>query len=129
MVQINHTAHVKKLIIYLKKKNADQKKIFCEPVHGIRRKEKEPGRRKGRWRQAQDTGGHLTCDSPAGPAAHQHQPTPGPGGAGTAFRTEPRGEGESGTAMAHGEGSGRDSQSPARPERGAGSSCCRRGDT
>lgn len=95
MVQINHTAHVKNLIIYEKKKNSDYK-IFCEPIHGIRQKETEPTRRKGRCRQAQDTEGppDLSHRQQHGPAANQ-PPTPGLPGAGAALLTTPKG------AMAH----------------------------
>lgn len=65
MVQVNHTAPVKNLIIYKKKNNSDYK-IFCEPIHGIRRKETEPSRRKGRCRQAQGTEGpSLSCHGAA----------------------------------------------------------------
>lgn len=50
MVQINHTAHVKKPIISKKKKN-----IFYKPIRSIQRKELKPTRTKQRRRKVQGT--------------------------------------------------------------------------
>lgn len=89
MVQVNHTAPVKNLITYKKKNNSDYK-IFCEPIHGIRRKETEPSRRKGRCRQAQGTEGPSELPR-CRHAPAEHAANPALPGAGAALLTKPKG--------------------------------------